>query len=105
MVVQVAENPTEVLFAGYKFKRDMFVSDMAWYKFTHSLPMKEEDFVRKIHPLTNSVYYTMYFLLNLEMVDWATIVISGQKRSGKSLCLQSKHLANGSPTPWWKTAC
>jgi hypothetical protein len=72
------ESPQEVLFCGYKFHRDMFTSDVAWYKFTNGKNLTESDFVDKDN-------YSRYFFLGLEIVDFANVIITGQKGGGKSL--------------------
>jgi hypothetical protein len=78
MVTLTKDLSEQVMFHGFAFNKEWFSSERGWYRFTEGKALKESDFIDKDH-------YTRYFLLNLELVDWATVVITGQKRSGKSL--------------------
>lgn len=61
------------------FNREDFAFNISYEKFLKSEPLHEHDFA-------SNDAWTRYFLLDLELVNWAVVIVSGKKRSGKS-CL------------------
>lgn len=64
----------------YYFKREDFAYPQSWDKYRKGLSLKPYDFV-------SPEKYMQHFLILFELVNYAVIVVSGQKRSGKSLLL------------------
>lgn len=60
------------------FTREDFAYEISWQKFLHGERLRPLDF-------KDEDKYTIYFLLELELVDYAVVIISGLKGSGKSL--------------------
>lgn len=60
------------------FRREDFAYEISWQKFLHGERLRPLDF-------RDQQKYTMYFLLDLELVDYAVIVLGGLKGGGKSL--------------------
>ena len=81
MVMITRDLSEQVMFHGFAFNKEWFNPAnkyRSWQRFLEGKALRESDFLEKDN-------YTRYFLLNMELVDWATVVITGQKRSGKSL--------------------
>jgi hypothetical protein len=60
------------------FSRDSFTHELSWKKFLDDKNLVKEDFIDKDD-------YARYYLLSLELVDYANVIITGQKGGGKSL--------------------
>lgn len=60
------------------FSREDFAYEISWQKFLKGERLRDFDFADRDN-------YTRYFLIDLELVDWAVVIVSGLKRSGKSL--------------------
>lgn len=60
------------------FCRDDFTTYISWIKYCRGEKLREFDFVDKDK-------YTMWFLLELELVNFAVVMVDGLKGSGKSL--------------------
>jgi len=60
------------------FKRTDFAYEMSWERYLKGLKLKDFDFVDPDN-------YTRYFLMDIELVDYAVAIVSGLKGSGKSL--------------------
>jgi hypothetical protein len=62
------------------FKREDFAHEISWQKYLNKEFLRPLDFI-------DPENYTKHFLMDLELINYAVMVISGQKRSGKSLLL------------------
>lgn len=60
------------------FKREDFAYEISWKKYLNGELLRELDFV-------NKELYTKWWLIDFNLVEYAVLVISGEKRSGKSL--------------------
>lgn len=72
-MIQTEERQEELAFS-----REDFAYPQSWDKYLEGKQLKKFDFVDEDN-------YTRYMLIDLDLVDWAVAVISGLKRSGKSL--------------------
>lgn len=60
------------------FERNDFTSMISWMKYRNGERLRDFDF-------TDKNKYTMWWLLDLELVDYAVVMVDGRKGSGKSL--------------------
>lgn len=60
------------------FRREDFAYEISWKKYLNSEKLRDFDFISKDN-------YDRYWLMDIELVDYAVVIVSGLKGSGKSL--------------------
>ena len=63
---------------GLLFDREDFAYEISWNKYLRGEKLRDFDFISKDN-------WIRHFLLDIELIDYAVVIVSGQKGSGKSL--------------------